>query len=169
MVARKWHSEQIAMIDSNGNGIPNESTDFSEAQRRGFAYAGTFDSEGQPPYIALANGPTQIKNGQGELQAVVKDDVTAGKLAVWAVIYKPSYVPPASSEELVADIENLPTIKLNGPDSNQQYRGLYEGFNESGTYRLVIYAVDEDGLQSRPREVTITIGGVKVYLPLIVK
>gem|GEM_PF-4590632 len=37
-----------------------------------------------------------------------------------------------------------------------------------GTYRVVIYAVDDDGLQARPRELTVTVGE-RVYLPLIVK
>jgi len=167
-VAKTWYPQQKAWLDANGNGTPNEAADFSLAQQRGFAIAGTFDPP-MPPYIATANGPAQIKNGQGELQALVKDDVGATALDVWAVIYKPSYITPTTSEELVADVENLPTIKLNGPDSNQVYHGLYEGFNETGTYRLVIYAKDEEGLLSRPRELTVTIGGVKVYLPLIVK
>jgi len=167
-VAKTWYPQQKAWLDANGNGTPNEAADFSLAQQRGFAIAGTFDPP-MPPYIATANGPAQIKNGQGELQALVKDDVGATALDVWAVIYKPSYITPTTSEELVADVENLPTIKLNGPDTNHVYHGLYEGFNETGTYRLVIYAKDEEGLLSRPRELTVTIGGVKVYLPLIVK
>jgi len=167
-VAKVWHPEQVAWLDGNGNGIPNEAADFVVAQQRGFAYAGSLADDLYAPYIATATGPLKVENGQGTLTAQISDDVSGAKLDVWAVVYKPSYVPP-QSEELVADMENLPTIKLNGPDSNQLYRGLYEGFNESGTYRLVIYAKDEDGLLSRPRELTVIVGGAKVYLPLIVK
>jgi len=167
-VAKVWHPEQVAWLDGNGNGIPNEAADFVVAQQRGFAYAGSLADDLYAPYIATATGPLKVENGQGTLTAQISDDVSGAKLDVWAVVYKPSYVPP-QSEELVADMENLPTIKLNGPDSNQLYRGLYEGFNESGTYRLVIYAKDEDGLLSRPRELTVIVGGAKVYLPVVVK
>ncbi len=167
--ARRAHADQIPWLDSNGNGLPNEPADFLEAQQRGFAYAGTFAAnEKLPPYIAWVNSPTTITNRKGELSAQITDDVPNGKLTVKAVIYKPSYITPTTSESLVAEYDTLPKVLLEDSDKDNIYRGLYEGFDETGTYRIVVYAVDEDSLQSNPREVVFSTGA-KVYLPVIVK
>jgi len=64
--------------------------------------------------------------------------------------------------------ETLPALYLQD-QGNSNWAVTYPAFTESGNYRLVVYAEDNDGLQARPRELTITIGGAKVYLPVIVK
>ncbi len=166
---RRGHADQTPWLDSNGNGIPNEPADFLEAQQRGFAYAGTFAAnEKLPPYIAWGNGPTTVVDRKGELTAKITDDVPNGKLTVKAIIYKPSYITPTTTESLVAEYDTLSKAILEDSDKDNIYRGLYEGFNEMGTYRIVIYAEDEDGLQSRPQEIFVSTG-TQVYLPIIVK
>jgi len=169
LVAQTWHNDQTPWLDSNGNGVPNEKADFEEAQQRGFSYAGTFaENDKLPPWISLVLPPDKIENRAGLLKARVDDDIAEAKLTVWAVIYKPSYVPPAPGTELVSEFQQLSTVRLLGPDKDKFYQGLYENFVEPGTYRIVIYAVDEDGLQGRPREIMVTIGK-NTYLPMIVK
>ena len=49
-------------------------------------------------------------------------------------------------------------------DGDGIYTGLYTGFDQMGTYRIVVYATDEDGQLSRPREVLV-MAGWRVFLP----
>lgn len=50
---------------------------------------------------------------------------------IWAVIYEPSYRPAEPGEELVLE-EDLNTIRLEDPDVNGTYRGVYPAFSEIG-------------------------------------
>ena len=93
---------QTPWLDDNGNGIPNEVSDGQEAQLRGFAYVGTLAGEQWPPYIVQASGPDQITQGNGVLHATVLDDEQVKR--VWAVVYPPTYQPPAPGEEMVPEI-----------------------------------------------------------------
>ena len=139
---------QTPWLDDNGNGIPNETSDGAEAQRRGFTYSGTLADPKWPPYIAEASAPTAIQNGSGVIRARVLDNPTDGVRRVWAVIYAPSYRPPPPSGSLVH--ETLPTIVLL-EQGGGWYGATYTGFQESGAYRAVIYGNTE--------KVTITLLG----------
>ncbi len=165
-VANSWHPDQIAWLDDNGDGFYT-ADDGLIAQKRGFAYAGSLIGNGEPPYISSVNGPATIENRRGEIEATVRDDVAGANLAVWAVIYEPSYTPPLPGEELVLE-ETLPTIRLEDPDNDGIYNGLFTGFDQTGAYRIVVYAVDEDGLQSRPRATVVQTGSA-LYLPLLLR
>ncbi len=161
--AQKAHPDQIAWLDDDGDGRPNEPEDGQIAQRRGFAYAGTFpDNNTWPPFIAWARGPARVNDGRGLIEAEVRDDRNV--LSVWATVYRPSYVPPPPGEELVVEI--LPTVTLLDPNHDGVYTAEYERFDEGGEYRIVIYAVDDQGLQGRPREVKVR-AGERVFLPLL--
>ncbi|MEM7130572.1 MAG: C13 family peptidase [Chloroflexota bacterium] len=138
------NSLQRPWLDADGNGVPNESEDELIASQRGFACAGTF-ADVWPPYIFTAQKPTTIIDGRGAIQVEVRDN--EGVDSVWAVIYPPSYVPPPNGNQLVA--ETLDTVLLQ-PQGNDQYSGSYPGFTESGPYRVVIHAKDEDDLQAEP-------------------
>ena len=166
-VAEEVHPDQTPWLDDNGDGIPN-SGDGLEAQRRGFAYAGTFaEEEKWPPYIAWANLGS-IQEARGVITADVRDD--KGVFQVWAVIYKPSYVlpDPDVTEEIVQEI--LPTVQLLDPNFDGIYTAEYEGFNEVGEYRIVIYAVDQENLEGRPKTLTVQVGQAnQVYLPLVLR
>ncbi len=166
----KWaveqaHPDQTPWLDDDGDGWPNESEDGLEAQKRGFAYAGTFSDEKWPPYIVWAQ-VGEVEERKGTIKAEVRDD--RGVLSVWAVIYKPSYEPPApeDTDELVQ--EDLPTVMLLDTNGDGVYTAVYEGFDEVGEYRIVVYAVDGDGLGARPREIKVRVGR-RVYLPLVLR
>ncbi|MBK9233462.1 MAG: hypothetical protein IPO15_22110 [Anaerolineae bacterium] len=92
--AQQIHPSQVAWLDDNGNGIPNEASDGQESALRGFAYAGTLDPD-WPPLIVQASGSASLPSGQGTIRARVLDD-TQGVSLVWAVIYPPSYQPPTA-------------------------------------------------------------------------
>lgn len=89
---------------------------------------------------------------------------------MWAVIYKPSckLPDPDVTEEIVQ--ETLPTVQLLDQDHDGLYTAVYEGFNETGEYRIVIYAVDEELLESRPKTQMIWVGYTDLaYLPLVLR
>lgn len=155
---RPW---QTPWLDGDGDGIPNTSSDEIVASQRGFAYAGTLSDEGWPPHIESALLPSGIHGERGEIQATVRDDVSVKR--VWAVVYPPSYRAPTDSEELVKEV--LPTLVLL-PQGQNSFAATYTGFDETGLYRIVIYAEDDEGLEARPLAVEISAGG-RLFLPTI--
>jgi hypothetical protein len=85
-------------------------------------------------------------------------------------VSKPSHTPrdPGVTEEM--PLETLSKVALLDPESDGIYRALYEGFYETGEYRLVIYATDNEDLDARPRAVKVRAGmNWEVYLPLVVR
>jgi hypothetical protein len=50
---------------------------------------------------------------------------------------------------------------------NGNYAGLYTGFAETGPYRLVIRAEDDDGLEARPVAIAVSTASSSLYLPSI--
>jgi len=157
--------DQTPWLDDDGDGTPNEANEGGVAQTRGFNYAGTLADEGWPPYIAQAIGPSVISRGRGDIRAKVLDDETNGVRLVWAVIYAPSYQPPAAGEEIVK--ETLPSIVLANL-GNDEYGAAYTGFDEMGLYRVVVYAEDIHHLEARPLTIEVRTGW-QVYLPVVVK
>jgi ligand-binding sensor domain-containing protein len=149
------HPDQTPWLDDDGDGRPNQGADGQGAAGRGFAYAGAL-GDAWPPYVVWAG----IE--EGVIEAEVRDDV--GVSRVWAVVYPPSYQPPdpATTEELVQ--EGLPEVPLSDGDGDGVYSAVYSGFDEAGAYRVVVYAVDGEGLVGRPKGVEVH----QLYLPLVV-
>ncbi len=150
------HLDQTPWLDDNGNGAANNLQDGALAQQRGFNYAGTLPGETWPPYVVSADLASQVNGQKGTIQAEVRDD--SGIATVWAVIYKPSYAPPdpATTEAMVQ--ENLPTVTLLDTNNDGVYTATYEGFDEEGQYRILVYATDKDGALAQPREVLVQLG-----------
>ena len=80
----RWSAEsasaqaQTPWLDDNGNGIPNETVDGLEAQRRGFGMSGTLSSDTWQPYIVQASGPPVLDNGAGVIRTRVLDNPQTG-------------------------------------------------------------------------------------------
>ena len=159
---RSGYPYQNPWLDANGNSIPNEAADAQIAALRGFAYAGTLSGDQWPPYIAQTT-PVAVTAGRGNLRVEVRDDDAVRY--VWAVIYPPSYTPPATQEELVQ--ETLPTAMLLS-QGNGWYGAQYTGFDEMGEYRVVFYAEDDLGLSAQPVAIMVQTGWA-VYLPVVIK
>jgi len=104
----------------------------------------------------------QNKGDRLEVHAEVRDNVRVDD--VWAVIYPPGYLPPKSSEELVA--EPLPITRK--PRGDDWYGGVYGELTETGTYRIVVYAEDNNALLGRPKETTLTTGW-QLFLPMLLR
>jgi hypothetical protein len=164
------HSDQVPWLDVNGNGIPNEPADFDG---QGEPSPPGPPEEVWPPYVAALSTTLTTETGTGIIQAQVLDDQAV--LQVWAVIYPPSYEPPQISEQLTQ--VTVPTIVLLEQENNW-YAAAYNDFDEPGMYRVVIYALDSDGLEGQPVTRTITVShdnndpehdAMRLYLPLIVQ
>lgn len=157
-------SAQIPWLESDGNGLPNQPSDNPDAERRGFAITGSFPIDRWSPYIREA----EIKdfNGiQAKIWAKVLDDQNIQN--VWAVLYPPSYQAPESSEEIVPSPDRIPLLKDGSVPYGAEYSISWQ-FTELGEYHLVIYAEDDDGLISRPKEISLRTGW-GLYLPLIMR
>jgi hypothetical protein len=133
-----------------------------------FRVPGAFDRAANlwQPYVVQG----AVRNSDGLAAATTRREIWAevlddGKVeSVWAIIYPPSYQPPTSSEELVAGPPPI-TLQARG---NHEYAGLYGAFDEAGTYRIVIYAQDDDGLQSPAKTIEFN-NGSRLFLPLVRK
>lgn len=164
----KWavaqaHPHQTPWLDDNGNGVPNEPDDGLVAAGRSFAYAGTLiDPLLWPPHIEWAG----VDQAEGQIRASLQVPSEKVISQTWALIYPPSYEPPQSEEEMVQ--VNVPQVDLADPDGDGVYEAAYN-FTESGQYRVVVYAVDNLGLNARPRQAKAGLGAEEIYLPMILK
>lgn len=159
---------QDAWLDANGNRKQNENEDRVIAAQRGFQITGSLPNvdpyyDVYPPTIAYAVGPDVVSGERGVIQAQVLDN--KGVVRVWAAIYPPSYAPPPPDDRL-AQAETL-TTTLTLRDGNY-YVGDYARFTEPGFYRIVVNAVDEDGLLAEPAVLHVLKGEV-LFLPSVAK
>jgi len=159
--AGQGHPDQEPWLDGDGDGVANETEDGQAAVGRSLACSEVLPQQNWPPHVAQAE-VRALSGGQGEIWARVQDDDKV--LGVSVVIYPPSY-PSEPGEEMIQ--EPVPVLLVKQPETGW-YAGTYGEFAELGEYRLVVYAVDNHYLRSRPKEVTVQTGW-EVYLPLLIK
>ena len=155
---------QMPWLDDNGNAIPHvyDPDDGREARRRGLL---GMEEGGIAPYIETVSGPVEIVDGRGEVRAQVVDDM--GVDFVWALVYRPSFREPATTDEETIELRLGSFVLLDG-DGDGEYVGSYDGFTELGEYRIVVYAKDGDDNLALPQVVMVrTRWGM--YLPLVTK
>jgi hypothetical protein len=156
------HPDQTPWLDGDGDGVPNEADDWQAATEHAFACAGVPEQADWSPHILQVN-VTGVGEGMVQIWAQVEDDVRVRW--AWAVIYPPSYPATVPGEEL--ETEPLPvTLQPRGYD---WYGGLHIPFDEYGEYRIVVYAQDDDGLDARPKEYRLQVGGWQLYLPVVMR
>lgn len=148
------HPDQTAWLDDTGDGRYEPDSDGELAALRGFACAAPPPGELWAPFIVQAQAQ------DGTISAEVRDD--KGVESVKAIIYPPGYSQPDSSQELIPDPEPI-FLEAQG---NDLYSVELDELTETGTYRIVLYAEDEDGLTSRPKEV-LARGSWQIYLPIV--
>jgi hypothetical protein len=164
----RWASQvaypvQAPQLDDNGDGQANTASDGAIAQVRGFSFANTLSAPNFPPYIQAAEAQAAAQTNRREIRATILDDVKVD--TAYAVVYPPSYVPPAAQSQLAQ--ESLERVLL-ADAGNNTFSALYSGFNERGRYRLVIYARDDKGEPAQPLEIFVQ-HGAKAYLPFVVR
>ncbi|MBN1580410.1 MAG: pre-peptidase C-terminal domain-containing protein [Anaerolineae bacterium] len=149
---------QEPWLDDNGNNTGNDSSDGDVARGRGLA---AFFAE-RPPVIDTVSVPSVIPGPVGAIQAEVRDDI--GVSRVWAVLYPPSFEEPAPGD--ITPELDLPEVTLTDGNSDGTYDATYSGFDERGSYQLVVYAEDGAGKQAIPQSATVRVG-YEIYLPLV--
>jgi hypothetical protein len=150
---------QSPWMDDNGDNLYNGS-DGTVAQTR---FVAKFFGASAP---AITSADVTINGTSGTLTA----DVQVGSAViemVWAAIYAPSFVPPAST---TLDL-GVPVVKLNAdPGVAGRYTANYPGgFGEVGQYRVVFYARDKTDGYAAPKLVLPGAAQYKVFLPVVLR
>jgi hypothetical protein len=153
MMKEKQHAWLDA--DGDGDGWDDENNDVfkSEKERikdiligRGAKIAG------EPPTIQAENKEQTLSSGTSPTIRVGK---VSGNIAhVWAMILPPNY-------EVSPDlpITDLPKMELN-KGSDAYYEGTYDDFDVNGTYKITVYAEDEEGMFSAPVQISVIQSGM---------
>lgn len=164
------HQFQLPLLNGDTNNQPDEASDGALAATRGFGNVGSLDVRNWPPHIFEAQLAGEILAGEATIQAEVRDDIDVKR--VWAEIYLPGYSAPTEGDRLVHnEIDGTLVRSINLLDNgNHRYSTVFDNFNEPGTYRIVVYAEDESGVNARPRVIEVTVGqsldsGSKIYIP----
>jgi hypothetical protein len=156
---------QIPWLDDNGDDTHNGFDDGWEAQRRGFAFAGSFTNDVWPPNITQVQIPDGIENGRGVIQARILSDEKNPTQTVWAVIYPPDYVEPEPGPgvvDMVPEPDPVPLISR----GNNLWSAADSGFTQTGVYRIVVHAQSRDGLLAQPLAIQV-VTGAKIFLPTL--
>ncbi len=144
---------QNPILDSNGNGIGNETADFAvlDLIGGGFIGNGTIIS-GSRPIITSVFPPTTLANGNETVLTAFGVTDSDGVARVWATLIPPGYVPGSADNP----VSELPTVNLDS-QSGDDFSASFAGFSEIGTYQVVIYAEDGFGNVSVPSISTVTV------------
>jgi len=135
---------QVPMLDDNGNGVGNE-TGIDGRLARNYSIGSGIVQIDDAPLIGTVS-PDQTLGSETSATIWVEEVTTTGKIEkVWAIIAPPASAlePPGldSSGNPVTDLPSL-TLAYNGCG---RYEGIWDGFTLFGTYRIAVYATDEEG------------------------
>jgi len=144
---------QHACIDSNANGQPNEYTDIAIAQS--IHIGNGMKANEDAPIITGVSESQVIKNDTSATISVFGVHDSDGIVSVKAMIRPPVF----DIESIDNPIKNFPSIefKLAAGDSySGDYVGVYDKFNISGTYDILIYATDKKLNMSPPVQTSVS-------------
>lgn len=139
---------QTALLDANGNGSGNETEDLNLANNviigRGRIAASLPPSIGWVTLERTNQTSAVLRAGNiDSLKAVAR---------VCAVITPPDYDSGLSDEPVI----DLPTVELVDLNQDGVYEGIYENFNQWGTYRITFFVKDTEGIYSLPKQTALT-------------
>ncbi|MBF0566971.1 MAG: DUF1566 domain-containing protein [Nitrospirae bacterium] len=146
-------TNQIAQIDDNGNGIPNEKDDGELAATKHIG-KGIAAAAGGLRVMAVSTD-TPTLSGSSSAKIIINDaDISHTETVqkVWAIIIPPGYSTGSSA----IPVTDLPTVELNYAGASKRYEGTYTQFSASGKYTVSAYAMDDKGNLSMPVSTTVT-------------
>jgi hypothetical protein len=151
---------QNPWLDDNGDAVA-DAQDGALAQTRGLggAFAGT------PPVIDWVR-VGEVQDGQAEIQAQVRDDFNVTQVRM--DVYPPDFVEPPPSPDGTTPEITVPTATLTLASSDT-FSAAYGDFTQTGYYRLVVYAQDDEHNQALPQTRQVCMGCVYTYLPLVLR
>jgi hypothetical protein len=95
----------------------------------------------------------------------VRDDFNVTQ--VWAEVYAPDFVEPNPSPDETTPVVAVPTLPLMLA-GGELYHATYP-MTQTGQYRVVFYALDDEGNWALPQVAVVDRGITHVYLPLAVR
>ena len=138
---------QEPVLDDSGNGLGNEPGVDGRLARYYILGAGIVLA-GDDPLIGTIC-PDQILTGEASAQIWVEDVTTTGSITdVWAVI-------TLQDKDDVGGSGNSTDILPLSPVGNGRFEGTYSGFTLFGKYDVSLYAMDDQGNVSQPRETSV--------------
>lgn len=153
-------SDQAPLLDANGNGIANESADFSAVSN---VTIGNGTSTNPTNPVIGTTGQSLSQN-----TATITADVTDSDGSVervWAVVRPPDYQPSTPNNP----VSGLPTFDLN-PDSagSSHYQGIFKGLTSNGSYQVTLYAQDDQGNSAAPQLLNIAVSNASPRKAVII-
>lgn len=107
-----------------------------------------------------------ITNDTGTLQAQIRDDFGVDR--AWVVVYPPGFIAPPPSSDPTTPVLNVPTRTLTLA-STDLFTTSFNGFTQTGWYRIVAYAQDAEQHQAAPQSMRMCVGCSTTFLPLVRK
>jgi hypothetical protein len=139
---------QTAMIDTNGNGIANETEDFQPGSNMTIGTVDIIPSDS--PYVDH-NDQVQTLKGKTHYTISAGPVIDSNPLVhVIGIIQSPNDVIP----DEIKTITDLEIIELSDPDQDNVYTYDYTKFTQKGSYYVHVYAKDTDSQYSEPVSLT---------------
>ncbi|WP_207681182.1 hypothetical protein [Desulfonema magnum] len=140
---------QTALLDADGDGIPNEKADNTLINRtvigRGYIPASDMPNIQDVSHAQTLDGETSATIWAGP---VIDTD---GVARVWGVITPPGY----NSDSADTPITVLPVTELGDSDGDGIYEGNYTAFDRQGVYKITVYAMDTKNVYSLPMQTNV--------------
>lgn len=171
------YSKQKPLLDSNGNGVPNEPADYAGVE--GLEISGTSRIAATLPTIeSVSFEPSQLEQGDSAAISVKLSVLALGdpreqdaeSLSVSGVLIPPSYNRDRQLEqwsELESGLINI-TFQKKDDDANVGPEGIYESnaheFTECGKYVLIVHADSRNG-DAVPYKTQIEVERIQVVEP----
>ena len=148
-VMRFVYDGPTPQMDDDGDGIYDTAMDGRLAMN--YTLGTGIMLAGDDPLIGDVSPEQTLTDGSVSGTLWVEDVTTTGTIdKVWAVISPPSSETPDPSEPLL----DLPTLELSHVGDGR-YEGVYEEFSRQGTYHIAVYAIDDEGNLSMPKETVV--------------
>jgi hypothetical protein len=150
IATQQMEGDQRPLLDANGNGIANEREDRFLVKDmvigRGAVAAAV------PPELKGVS-PAQTLNGEISALIEVGEVISLNPIErVWAVMVPPNFRSRSAGEP----VTELPSFELADVDGDGKFGATYSGFTKNGTYKLQLYARDNQGIVSLPVTTEVT-------------
>ena len=145
------HSSQSPKLDSNGNGIPNQVSD----------YVGVEDLY-VPDNIEPLTKPIMTDLSASELEVGISVSLFSVRIPGSAVMseVRATVIPPDFDPSKSFDgWTDFDTFDLTDPDGDRVFTGSYTKFTKSGEYSIMVDATDEHGNTADPLQTTLAVEG----------
>ncbi len=137
--------QQTALLDADGDGVANTKDDQIAAYEIEIG-RGRIAGPLPPEILAVSSDHTLNGNTEASLGCKLNTESLDYIDTVWALIVPPDHSATASD----IPVTDLASVNLVDADGDGTFEGDYNGFNQNGTYQVIVYAKDKDDIYSLP-------------------